>query len=219
MDNSDGMSFSELLAQPGVTEFVELRSAFGFMAFHGGPVERVTSLIAHAAAAASDASVYSIDQPADRPLHIPSTRVTPDESTTLAAFYGHVRAVCCVHGYGREKEKQHVLIGGRDRDLAEHIAGHLRKRLDDRFPVISDLNHIPKGLRGVHSKNPANIAAGPGVQLELPPALRWNWDARTWADEAGHEPTRHVRATIDALADAATTWPLRRDRDLGDVSV
>lgn len=205
MDTSGGMSFSDLLEQPGVTEHIVLRSTFGFMAFHGGPVERVTSLIAHAAAEAAQASVYSIDQPAERPLHIPSTRVTPQQSETLARFYGHIRAVCCIHGYGREKEKQHVLVGGRDRDLAEHIAVHLREHLDDRFPVISDLKHIPKGLRGVHSKNPANIAAGPGVQLELPPALRWNWDARNWADEDGLQPTEAVQATIRALTIAAQT--------------
>ena len=43
MDNSGGMTFAEVLAQPGVVEEVELRGTFGFLAFHGGPVERVTT--------------------------------------------------------------------------------------------------------------------------------------------------------------------------------
>lgn len=206
MDNSGGMTFADLLAQPGVTEYVELRSSFGFLAFHGGPVERVTSLIAHAAADRAGASVYSIDQPDDRPLHIPSTRVHPEQSPALASLYEHVDYVCAIHGYGREMDKQHVLVGGRHRELAEHVAGHLRDRLDERYPVITELDLIPRGLRGVHELNPANIASGGGIQLELPPALRWNWEARDWADTDGHEPTADVDATIDALAHAASSW-------------
>lgn len=206
MDNSGGMSFGEVLAEPGVIEHLELRSGFGFLAFHGGPVERVTSLIAHRAADAADASVYSIDQPAERPIHIPSTRVAPDESSKLAKLFNHVTAVCTIHGYGREKEKQHVLVGGKNRELASHIASHLREHLEDRFPVVSDLDAIPRELRGIHSRNPANLVPGGGVQLELPPALRWNWDAHNWADEDGLHPTGPVLATIAALAAAAVTW-------------
>lgn len=206
MDNTGGMSFADLLGQPGVSEHVELRSTFGFMAFHGGPVERVTSLVAHEAATASNASVYSIDQPDHRPLHLPSTRFTPEDSRHLATFFEHIDDVCTVHGYGREREKQHVLVGGQNRSLASHIAGHLRDQLDERFPVIDELDAIPRELRGVHHRNPANLPEQGGVQLELPPALRWNWSAGDWADGPGLRPTEAVRATIRALAGAAATW-------------
>ena len=52
------MNFAELLAQPGVEEVCELRSQFGFMAFHGGALEAMTDVIARAAADASGASYY-----------------------------------------------------------------------------------------------------------------------------------------------------------------
>ncbi|MGI9605519.1 MAG: poly-gamma-glutamate hydrolase family protein [Acidimicrobiales bacterium] len=206
MDNSGGMTFAEVLGQPGVTEHHELRGPFGFLAYHGGPVERVTSMIAVAAAALANASVYHIDQPEERPLHIPSTRVTPRESSVLARIFDHVHTVCTVHGYGRDMDKQHVLIGGGNRELAEHVGQHLRRRLDDRFPVITDLKKIPRELRGVHHRNPANLSTSGGIQVELPPALRWNFEAGSWADSPGLEPTEPVRATIEGLATAAQTW-------------
>lgn len=206
MDNSGGMTFAEVLALPGVSEHHELRSSFGFLAFHGGPVERVTSLIATEAAAVADASVYSIDQPEHRALHIPSSRVHPEESTTLTRVFDHIDFVCAVHGYGRDMDKQEVLIGGQNRELAEHIGGHLRDALPAVFPIVTDLDKIPRELRGVHPKNPANRSAGGGVQLELPPLLRWNRSAHDWADAPGLKPTEHVTATIHALASAARSW-------------
>ncbi len=201
------MSFTDLLAQPGVVEHAELRSPFGFLAYHGGPVERVTTMIARRAATAAQATYYGIDQPTDRPLHLPSTRYSPEESTTFRSVLDHVDVVCTIHGYGRDMDKQHVLLGGQNRDLAEHVAGELRSRLPDRFPVITDLDLIPRELRGVHAKNPANLPSDGGVQIELPPALRWNWDNQTWADAPGLDPTPAVQATIDGLVAAAQTWP------------
>ena len=200
------MSFTELLAQPGVVEEAHVRGTFGFLAYHGGPVERVTTMIASRAAADANATFYGIDQPTERPLHLPSTRYSPDESPTFRAVLEHVDVVCTIHGYGRDMDKQHVLLGGRNRELAEHVAAELRPRLSERFPVITDLEAIPKELRGVHSKNPANLPSGGGVQIELPPALRWNWDNRSWADAPGLQPTAPVQAMIDGLAAAARSW-------------
>jgi len=201
------MTFTDLLAQPGVVEHAEVRGRFGFLAYHGGPVERVTTMIATRAAAAADASFYGIDQPAERPLHLPSTRYSPDESPVFRQVIEHVNVVCTIHGYGRDMDKQHVLLGGQNRELAEHVAAELRTRLSERFPVITDLDAIPKELRGVHSRNPANLPSDGGVQIELPPALRWNWDHRSWADAPGLNPTPSVQAMIDGLAAAARTWP------------
>jgi phage replication-related protein YjqB (UPF0714/DUF867 family) len=200
------MTFSDLLAQPGVEEEAELRGSFGFLAFHGGPVERVTSLIARLAAEASGASFYSIDQPRERPLHIPSTRFQPAESEMFASVLEHVEVVCTVHGYGREMDKQHLLLGGQNRQLATDMGTELTQRLPDRFSVVTELDDIPRELRGVHSKNPVNLPSNQGVQLELPPGVRWNWDARSWADADGLEPTDTVKHVVDALAETARNW-------------
>ena len=40
------ITFQELLERPGVIEISDLRSRFGFCAFHGGNLERVTEQIA-----------------------------------------------------------------------------------------------------------------------------------------------------------------------------
>jgi phage replication-related protein YjqB (UPF0714/DUF867 family) len=214
MDNSGGMSFAELLEQPNVVEQVAVRERFGFLAYHGGPVERVTTLIAKRASDLADASFYGIDQPAERPLHLPSTRFDPEDSTHLRTVIDHVDVVCTIHGYGRDMDKQHVLLGGQNRELAEHVADHLRPRLSKRYPIITDLNQIPKELRGVHARNPANLPRDGGVQIELPPALRWNWKAGSWADAPGLEPTTAVQATIDGLAAAAIAWMRPEDSTL-----
>jgi len=200
------MTFTELLEQPGVVEEVELRGTFGFLAFHGGPVERVTSLIARCAAEASGASFYSIDQPVERPLHIPSTRFRPEESVAFARVIEHCDVVCTVHGYGREMDKQHLLLGGQNRALAAALGEQLEAKLPERFRVITEIDDIPRELRGVHAKNPVNLPRQQGVQLELPPGVRWNWDARSWADAEGLEPTPLVRDVIDALSATATLW-------------
>lgn len=200
------MTLTDLLAQPGVCEEVDVRGRFGFLAFHGGPVERVTSLIARRAAAESGASFYTVDQPSDRPLHIPSTRFRPDESESLSTVIDHVDVVCTVHGYGREMDKQHLLLGGQNRQLARSLGMHLSSRLPSRYRVVTELDAIPRELRGVHHKNPVNLPRQQGVQLELPPGVRWNWPARDWADADGLDPTDEVNAVIDALAHTAVEW-------------
>lgn len=200
------MTLSELLSQPGVYEQVEIRGRFGFLAFHGGPVERVTSLLARHAAESSGATFYSVEQPEDRPLHIPSTRFRTEESEHLAAVIDHVDVVCTIHGYGRDIDKQHLLLGGQNRALASHLAGHLKTRLPAHYPVITELEQIPKELRGIHRRNPVNLPRHQGVQLELPPGVRWNREARDWADADGLEHTDEVRGVIDALAETARDW-------------
>ncbi len=200
------MTFSELLTQPGVREEVELRGRFGFLAYHGGSVERVTSLIARRAAEASSATYYNIDQPPEKPLHLPSTRFRPEESPALASVIEHCEVICTVHGYGREMTKQFLLLGGQNRELAEAIGTELSNRLDEKYRVITNLEEIPRELRGVHPENPVNLPAGKGVQLELPPGVRWNFDARSWGDADGLEPTDTIESIIEALAVAASNW-------------
>jgi phage replication-related protein YjqB (UPF0714/DUF867 family) len=197
--------FAELLAHDGVEEEVVLRSTFGFMAFHGGNLEEGTDGIAAAAAAASDASLYAVRQPEGLRWHIPSTQVTPDDSPSLASFLTHIDVVVAVHGYGRDGMWTTLLLGGRNRTLAAHLATHLRAGMPD-YTVIDELDEVPRELRGVHRANPVNRCAGGGVQLELPPRTR----SRTvpmWADLPEHAPIPHGEDVIHALAAAACTWP------------
>ena len=60
---------------------------------------------------------------------------------------------------------------GRDRELAGHVAGHLRATLPG-YEIEDDLDAIPQALRGRHPDNPVNRSAGGGVQIELPPRIR-----------------------------------------------
>ena len=197
------MRFAELLAHPDVREECVLRSTFGFLAYHGGGLEEMTDVIAAAAAERAGASYYAVLQPEAMQNHIPSHHVSPAESPLMAAFIEHVDVVVTVHGYGRQKLFTSLLLGGRNRDLAAHVARHLRDRLP-AYDVRTDLNSIPSDLRGQHAANPVNLPRGRGVQIELPPRVRgsspmwWDWEG------PGHTP--HTEALIDGLAEAARTW-------------
>jgi phage replication-related protein YjqB (UPF0714/DUF867 family) len=197
------VTFAELLAQPGVEEVSALRGRFGFMAYHGGSLEEATDVIASAAAEAAGASYYGVHQPADLQWHIPSVVSGPAASPALAAFLDHVDQVITVHGYGRDGYWATLLVGGGHRPLAEHLAGHLRHRLP-AYDVVTDLETIPLELRGLHPRNPVNLARGGGVQLELPPRVRgtsplfWDWEG------PGLNP--HTQALVDALVDTVDSW-------------
>ena len=100
--------FAELLSHDGVEEDLELRSAFGFMAFHGGNLEEGTDLVAHAAAKQSGASLYAVRQPVGLRWHIPSIEVTPDDSPALARFLDHVEVVVCPACRGAMRILAHI---------------------------------------------------------------------------------------------------------------
>lgn len=194
--------FAELLALPGVEEHVALRSRFGFMAYHGGALEAMTDVIAALAAERSGASYYGVHQPPGMRWHLPSTQVDPVVSDALAAFVDHVDVVVTVHGFGRRGFFTSLLLGGRNRDLADHLGTQLRSHLP-AYDVVTDLERIPPGLRGLHDRNPVNLPTGGGVQLELPPRVRgssplwWDW-------ERGLTP--HTEALVAALVATARTW-------------
>ena len=119
------MRFADLLAQENVDEHCELRSSkLGFMAYHGGQLEKVTDIVAHNAARSSGMSYYGVLQTdEDSVVHLPSATVSPDDSPQLAKFLGHVDTVITVHGYGRKRLWHSLLLGGRNRDLADHVNG------------------------------------------------------------------------------------------------
>jgi phage replication-related protein YjqB (UPF0714/DUF867 family) len=195
--------FAELLAHPGVEEQVELRSRFGFLAIHGGSLERGTAEVAEAAAEQAGASLYAVRQPEGFRWHVPSLRFDPAESPALADFLQHVDVVVSVHGYGRDGWWTKLLLGGRNRELAAHVAGALRAGLPE-YEAVDDLEQVPSALRGVHPGNPVNRPAGGGVQLELPPRVRGL--GPFWAEHPDR-PVPHTVALVGALAQAATTWP------------
>jgi len=195
----------DLLDHPGVEEVLELRGRFGFMAFHGGSLEERTDLVARTAADRAGASYYGVHQPAGLRQHVPSHRFTGDQSQSLAEFLDHVDVVITVHGYGRRGLFTTMLLGGGNRDLAAHVAPHLRRALP-AYLVEDDIERIPKELRGLHPKNPVNAPRNGGVQLELPPRVRGT--SPLWWDWEGPHPTPHTAALIDGLVNAATTWPL-----------
>jgi phage replication-related protein YjqB (UPF0714/DUF867 family) len=188
----------ELLDQPGVVEQVELRGRFGFMAFHGGSLERMTDAIAVDAAARAGASCYVVAQPEDLRWHVPSKLFDPADSPRLARFLDHVDDVVAVHGFGRAGMFTTLLLGGTGRGLAEDLGARLRPALPD-YGVAVDLDEIPAELRGLHPGNPVNRVRGDGVQLELPPRVRGlgpHWLGRD-------DPGAHRRLLVDALVETA----------------
>ncbi|HVN50171.1 MAG TPA: poly-gamma-glutamate hydrolase family protein [Acidimicrobiales bacterium] len=198
--------FADLLAHDGVREIATLRSRFGFMAFHGGSLEKGTDDIAARAAELAGASLYAVVQPPDLRWHVPSTEVDPEASPALASFLEHVDTVVAVHGYGRPGMFTTILLGGGNRELAREMGARLRPALPD-YQVVDDLDAVPTELRGLHPDNPVNRARLSGAQLELPPRVRGL--GPFWAGTAARrrgERQPHTRSLIDALADTARAW-------------
>jgi phage replication-related protein YjqB (UPF0714/DUF867 family) len=197
------MELSDLLTYDGVSEECVLRSTFGFMAFHGGALEEMTDIVASRAAERVGASYYGIQLPDNLEWHIPSHKVTADQSPLLDAFLSHVNIVITVHGFGRAGFFTSLLLGGRNRRLASHLGDNLRKHLP-AYRIIDDIDDIPGNLRGMHQDNPVNVVEHAGVQLELPPRVRGS--SPLWWDWEGPGLTPHTESLIDALVDCATTW-------------
>jgi len=195
-----------LLSSPHVTEISELRGRIGLMAFHGGNLERTTDVVAAEVAERSDSSLYAVLQQAPMREHLPSTAFRPEHSEALAAFVDHVDVAISIHGYGRVDRSRHLLLGGRNRRFAAHLATHLRRGLPNGYEVVADLDHIPRELRGQHPANPVNLPAQAGVQIELPPTIRWNRAEKGWSDHAGTPRATHVDRLIDAITTGVQAW-------------
>jgi phage replication-related protein YjqB (UPF0714/DUF867 family)/gamma-glutamylcyclotransferase (GGCT)/AIG2-like uncharacterized protein YtfP len=194
-------SLSSLLEAPGVDEISVLRSRFGFLAIHGGDLEQMTDVIAERAAAAAGASVYVVRHPEGYRYHLSSARYLADESARLTAFLDHVDAVISLHGYGRIGRSTQLLAGGADRALARHVARHIAI---PGYQVVTDIEAIPRELRGLHPDNPVNRVRG--VQLELPPRVRGLSPRSPLPGADGISPV--TTALIDGLAAAAQHWQL-----------
>ncbi len=194
-------SLTALLSDPEVTESATLRSRFGFLAIHGGGLERMTDVIAERAAEAADASSYVVRHPAGYPHHLASARYLPEQSERLAAFLDHVDVVVSVHGYGRIGRSNQLLAGGGNRALAAHLSRHLSI---PGHQLVTDLDAIPRELRGLHPDNPVNRARGGGAQLELPPRVRGISPRSGVAGPDGLTPA--TTALVHGLTAAARSW-------------
>lgn len=194
---------SDLLDHAGVEERVSLGSRLGVMAFHGGNLEAGTDDVAHAVAERTGSSVYVVRQPDGLRWHVPSTEFRPEQSDALAGFLDHVEEVVTIHGYGRRSMFTTVLLGGRNRPLAAHLATHLRAGLPG-YEVIDELADIPRALRGLHGDNPVNRPPRQGVQVELPPRVRGN--GPFWNGWDGGWPAPHTECLVDAMAGALSSW-------------
>jgi phage replication-related protein YjqB (UPF0714/DUF867 family) len=202
--------FREFLDRDEVTEQCQLGGHFGVMAYHGGNLERTTDAIASEVAQRTGASLYTVTQAHPHRHHVPSIAIDPQQSDALREFLEHVDIVVTVHGYGRRKLWRHLLLGGRNRELAQHIATHLRDGLSARYRVIDDLEAIPKALRGQHRRNPVNRPTDGGVQIELPPTLRWNIKEWGWSDHQGVSRAAEVDRFIESLSAAISSWSTAR---------
>tara|TARA_Y100000782_G_scaffold19811_1_gene20808 strand:+ start:967 stop:1644 length:678 start_codon:yes stop_codon:yes gene_type:complete len=202
-------SLAGLLAVGGVSEELELRSTVGVCALHGGGLERATEVVAREVAARTGSSYYALVQPDGSRRHLPSTRFTSGVSDRLDAFLDRVDTVMSIHGYGRHDDFWAVLVGGANRRLAHHVAGHLRGVLPEQYRVVDDVHAMPHTLRGMHPENPVNRPVGGGVQVELPPSIRWNRDHRDWSDHADTPRSEHLDLLVDGLVAALLDLPAR----------
>jgi phage replication-related protein YjqB (UPF0714/DUF867 family) len=194
-------SLSELLREPGMIEESRLRSHFGFLAIHGGGLEEMTDVIAERAASAADASVYLLRHPDRYPHHLPSARYDPHESPRLAEFLDHVDVAVSLHGYGRIGRGTQLLAGGRNRTLANHLAGHIQLT---GYRVVTDIDHIPRELRGLHPSNPVNRVRDGGTQLELSVRVRGISPRSPLPGADGLSPV--TGALVRGLTAAARSW-------------
>lgn len=172
----------ELIRSPGVREEVKLRGAVGVMALHGG-LEAGTAEAAREVATATGASLYSVVQPDDLAWHIPSIRYNPSHSHRLCQFLDHIAVAVSFHGFGRKELKETILVGGRNLRLATAIGEAIIHR--SSLHVITDPGSMPRGLTGMHPKNPVNLPKDGGVQLEM---------------SAGARSPHHLSAVIVAVA-------------------
>jgi phage replication-related protein YjqB (UPF0714/DUF867 family) len=201
--SSAPQSLSQLLAESGVVEDSTLRSRFGFMAIHGGGLEQMTDVIADRAADAAGASVYVLRHPDRYPHHLSSALYSPEESTRLSEFLDHVEVVVSLHGYGRIGRSTQLLAGGRNRELAQHLAHHVDV---PGYQVVTDLDAIPRELRGMHPDNPVNRVRGGGTQLELTPRVRGISPRSGLPGDDGLTPA--TSKLVQGLVATARSWPL-----------
>ena len=110
-----------------------------------------------------------------------------------------------LHGYGRIGRSTELLAGGRNRVLAAHLADRI---VIPGYRVITDLDAIPRELRGLHPDNPVNRVRGGGTQLELSSRVRGLSPRSPLPSDDGLSPA--TSALVQGLVAAARTWESSR---------
>ncbi|WP_053662345.1 poly-gamma-glutamate hydrolase family protein [Streptomyces sp. MMG1121] len=164
------MNRTERLEIEGVPLLATLepgRGGIGLLALHGSN-EGGTSQLAGLVARRCGASSLVFTQPGvRRPVHIPSPRMAVEHCALLRAFLDRVRLTVSLHGHLRAEAPDAIFLGGGNREAARVLARELGA-LAPRFRPVTDLDAIPVALRGLHPRNPVNLARLGGVQVELP---------------------------------------------------
>ncbi|MFF8426752.1 poly-gamma-glutamate hydrolase family protein [Streptomyces sp. NPDC016566] len=154
-----------------------LRSDIGLLALHGSR-EGGTAELAHEVAARTGASCLVFTQPAGDPVHIPSHRMSVPTCAALQHFLSHVTLTVSLHGHLRPETPRAIFLGGANRAAADTLA-HSLTLLAPAFESVTDLDHIPPGLRGLGPRNPVNLTPSGGVQVELPLSARTQGTRKT----------------------------------------
>ena len=94
-----------------------------------------------------------------------------------------------------------LLVGGRNRSLASHLAHHV---VVPGYQLVTDLEQIPRELRGLHPDNPVNQPRGGGAQVELSPRVRGISPRSGMVGDDGL--TRATSALVAGLVAAARSW-------------
>ena len=160
---------ADLIATEGVREESLLRGRTGVMAIHGG-LETGTASAARRCAELAGASLYAVEQPPDLYWHVPSTRFDPAQSHKLRTFLDHVLVAVSFHGFARRGLEYSVLVGGTNDRLRHRVLAAIE--LSTSLRAVADPELIPPRLRGAHPRNPVNLPAHGGVQIELSPRAR-----------------------------------------------
>ena len=204
-------SFTDLLSNPEITEEIEIRSSFGICAIHGGGLERATEAVARDVAENTNSSYYAVIQPEGSRLHLSSKYFDPKQSLKLDRFLKNIDTLISIHGYGKEDDFWALLLGGTIREMAYHLAGSLREVLPEEYRVVDQIDKIPLPLRGVHPDNPVNCPANGGVQIEIPPGLRWNRDYNFWSDADGTPRSEDLHLLNKGLISGITSWQEKKN--------
>ena len=114
----------------------------------------------------------------------------------------HVDVAVSLHGYGRIGRSTQVLAGGGNRSLATHLARHVDV---PGYQVVTDLDAMPRELRGLHPDNPVNLVREGGAQLELSPRIRGLSPRSPIVGDDGL--CLVTSALVRGLSAAALAWP------------
>ncbi|MEV7436722.1 poly-gamma-glutamate hydrolase family protein [Streptomyces griseoviridis] len=163
----------------------------GVLALHASN-EGGTAELARIVAESTGATCLVFTQPGTSPVHVPSPEMAVAHCAALREFLARVEITVSLHGHLRRTAPRSLFLGGANRQAAHRLAAGLGV-LRPEFDPVTDLDAIPRALRGLHPRNPVNLARDGGVQVELPLA------ARTVTPHDQDTPDTPPAAVADAL--------------------